>query len=207
MSLPTGFIYLRDLVPTIIEDVRYATSNNFIGRPINGYERQVIIITEVAGQQIKLIQEELRARDLCLKVFDAYRPQSACDDFWAWGQDFADTKMKEVYYPTFNNKQDLFNGFIAKFSNHSRGSTIDLTLHDLKTGQDLDMGSIFDFFGESSYTASPLINQTAKNNRTTLVGIMAKYGFRNYSKEWWHYELVNEPFTRKPEDHFNFKVQ
>lgn len=205
-KLPLHFVYLSDIDPSIIQDVRYATNNNFLGRPAAGYLAGRVIITIQAAKQLAAVQAELAEHRLSLKVFDGYRPQQACDDFWQWANDIADTKMKELYYPEYERKLDLFNGFIARYSSHSRGSAVDLTIFDLDTMQDLGMGGIFDFFGEISYTRSPLISEQASINREFLVEIMSKHGFDNYSKEWWHFNLIDEPYKRKPEDHFNFPV-
>jgi D-alanyl-D-alanine dipeptidase len=204
--LPQGFAYLADIDPSIIQDVRYATSNNFIGRPIAGYEREVIIITEVAGKLLKDMQQFLQPKGIGLKVFDAYRPQMACDNFWHWGQDPTDLDKMEEYYPDYSDKTVLFENFIARYSAHSRGSTVDLTLVNLKTKEELDMGSPFDFFGDVSYALCQDISDTAKSNRKLLRETMEKFGFAGIKSEWWHFVLTNEPFTRNPEDHFNFLV-
>ena len=206
-GLPTGFVYLYDLIPTIVQDIAYATSNNFMGRPIKGYKKAVAIITFEAAIALRNVQLELKKSDLGLKVFDAYRPQMAVDDFWNWASDSQDIKMKSEYYPDFDNKLDLFNGYLARLSSHSRGSAVDLTVIDLQNKQELDMGSRFDFLGEISNTDHPSISNTAKRNRQRLKSIMEKHGFKNYDKEWWHYNLINEPFTKTSEDHFNFVVR
>ena len=206
-ALPNGFIYLREVDPTILQDVKYASNDNFMGRPAKGYEKPVIILTMQAAEVLKNIQAELKQFGLGLKVFDGYRPQMAIDDFWDWANDPKDTKMKAVYYPNFDDKKDLFNGFIAKLSQHSRGSTVDLTIVELHNNKDLDMGGIFDLLDEVSNTNYPHISTEARINRMLLKSIMGKYGFDDYRKEWWHFNLLNEPFPRKPEDHFNFPVK
>jgi D-alanyl-D-alanine dipeptidase len=142
-----------------------------------------------------------------LKVFDGYRPQMAVEDFWEWANDPTDIENQRVYYPDFKNKVDLFNGYIARRSAHSRGSAVDLTIIDLAQGKELDMGERFDFLGERSNTAFEGISETAKDNRLLLKTIMEKHGFENYWREWWHYSLKGEPFNRTPEDHFNFPVE
>ena len=132
----------------------------------------------------------------------------AIDDFWNWANDAQDIKNKTDFYPNFNDKKDLFsNGYIGKLSQHSRGSTVDLTLVNLQTKQDLEMGGIFDLLDEVSNTNYPHISTEARINRALLKSIMGKYGFDDYRKEWWHFNLLNEPFPRKPEDHFNFPVR
>jgi D-alanyl-D-alanine dipeptidase len=131
----------------------------------------------------------------------------AIDDFWDWAMNPEDIKMKVAYYPNFNNKLDLFNGYISKLSAHSRGSAVDLTIVNLQDKKDLDMGGIFDLLDTVSNTSYPNINISARVNRALLKSVMEKYGFENYDKEWWHFSLIKEPFPRKPEDHFNFPVR
>ena len=179
-----------------------------MGRPAKGYEKPVIILTLQASQLLKSIQGELNQFGLGLKVFDGYRPQMAIDDFWNWAEDPQDIKRKSDYYPNFNDKKELFsNGYISKLSAHSRGSTVDLTIVELHNHQELDMGGIFDLLDEVSHTGYEHISSTAKINRALLKAMMEKHGFSGYSKEWWHFQLTNEPFPRKPEDHFNFLVK
>lgn len=206
-TLPAGFTYLSEVDATILQDVKYASHDNFMGRPAKGYEKPVIILTFEAANALKSIQAELNQFGLGLKVFDGYRPQSAIDDFWDWANDSNDIKMKKDYYPNFQDKRDLFNGYISKLSTHSRGSTVDLTIVDLSTGQDLDMGSRFDLLDEVSNTSYPNISKEARLNRILLKSTMLRFGFDDYSKEWWHFTLLNEPFPRKPEDHLNFPVR
>jgi len=206
--LPKGFVYLSDIDNSIVQDIRYASSENFIGRPIAGYNKPIAIITEVAALKLKEVQNELLSRGLSLKIFDAYRPQAACDDFWNWAHDGTDLKMKDFYYPSFENKVEIFNaGYIARYSTHSRGSTVDLTIIDNVTKNELDMGGPFDFFGDVSMTAYEGISDEAKANRILLKQVMEKHGFENYSNEWWHFSLLNEPFPNKPQDHFNFPIE
>lgn len=205
--LPHGFVYLNDIDPTIEQFIAYATSDNFLGTRVKGYEKGVAILTKEAALALKDVQAELKKLNLGLKVFDAYRPQMAVDHFWDWASDPHDIKMKAEYYPEFDDKRDLFNGYLAKLSSHSRGSAVDLTIIDLKTRREFDMGSRFDFLGTLSNTDHPNISQTAKENRHLLRSIMEKHSFKNYDKEWWHFNLIDEPFIRTPEDHFNFVVR
>lgn len=206
-SLPQGFLYLSDVDPSIAQDVKYAKSDNFIGRPVQGYNRGVIILTREATLALKVIQQELKPMGFGLKVFDGYRPQMAVEHFWDWANDPTDLETKDDYYPDISNKVDLFNGYIARRSAHSRGSTVDLTIIDLTSGKELDMGEKFDFMGERSHTEFQGISEPAKNNRKLLKAVMENHGFENYWREWWHYSLKDEPFKRTPEDHFNFSVE
>lgn len=207
MSLPAGFVYLSDVDSTILQDMRYASNDNFMGRPAKGYERPVAILTEVAASALKAVQSDLKKHGYGILIFDAYRPQSAVDDFWNWANDKDDLVMHDKYYPSYKDKTLLFSdGFIARLSKHSRGSTVDLTLVD-GSGKEVDMGGPFDYFGPVSHTACETISNEAKRMRELLKSTMEANGFDNYRKEWWHYEFLNEPFTRKPEDHFNFAVR
>lgn len=202
-----GFVYLSDVAPEILQDMRYATSNNFLGRPVDGYLSGKAICTEVAAMALKAANTALLEMGYKIKVFDAYRPQKAVNDFWNWACDTNDTKMKYEYYPTYSDKTKLFeDGFIAKYSQHSRGSTFDITIVDIETGVDVDMGSPFDFFGPISFIHNDLISESAQQNRVLLQNVMNDNGFSGYSKEWWHFNLNNEPYMRKPEDHFDFDV-
>lgn len=203
-NLPKGFVYLTDFIPHIAVDMKYFTNHNFVGRAIDGYKSNKIILTERATLAIQKIEKELNKEGLGLKVFDAYRPQTAVNHFKRWAKDIKDTLMRQEFYPRVD-KRDLFKkGFIASKSGHSRGSTIDLTIIDLKTKKEFDMGVDFDFFGEESAHGYTKLNSTQKQNRIKLKKIMEKYGFRSYSKEWWHYTYNDEPFKDK---YFDFHIK
>jgi len=203
-NLPKGFVYLTDFIPHIAVDMKYFTNHNFVGRPIDGYKSNKIILTERATLAIQKIEKELNKEGLGLNVFDAYRPQIAVNHFKRWAKDIKDTLMRQEFYPRVD-KRDLFKkGFIASKSGHSRGSTIDLTIIDLKTKKELDMGVAFDFFGEESGHDYTKLSNTQKQNRIKLKKIMEKYGFRAYSKEWWHYTYNDEPFKDK---YFDFHIK
>lgn len=207
MALPKGFVYLSEIDPSIKQQMFYASDFNFIGRPINGYNKPVAILTIESANALKEVQKEVQEQGLCLKVIDAYRPQRAVDHFWEWASDPDDLKMQAVFYPKYSEKPKLFeDGYIGKMSKHSRGSTVDLTLVD-ETGAEVDMGSQIDMLDEISHTETNLISSQAQKNRLFLRDIMAKHGFDGYRKEWWHFEFIDEPFKRKPEDHFDFPVE
>jgi D-alanyl-D-alanine dipeptidase len=204
--LPKGFVYVKDIIPNIVEHMMYCSDDNFLGRKVVGYARPVAILTEQAAQALARVELDLNKCGLGLKIYDAYRPHRAVMDFIAWAGD-DDFSMQQKYYPTFENKEDIFNaGFIARYSAHSRGSTVDLTVIEKATNQELDMGGIVDFFGDISHTNYPNISSQARQNRLLLCKIMQKQGFNNYRKEWWHFQLEKEPYTRVPEDHFDFVV-
>lgn len=203
-QLPEGFVYVHQIIPDLDVELRYNTSNNFIGIPVSGYQSNKLILTIEAAKALKLVHEALQQQNLCLKVFDGYRPQQAVNHFVAWAKNLNDTINKHVFYPNVE-KKSLFNeGYIASKSGHSRGSTVDVTLIDGNTGKPIDMGSAYDFFGEASSVNYQHISAIQKANRQLLQTMMLKYGFRNYSKEWWHFTLKNEPF---PNTYFDFAVE
>lgn len=202
--LPDGFVYLEDVVPSARLDMRYFTDNNFTGRPVDGYLKPRCIITREAGLALKQVQDDLVPFGLGMKVFDAYRPQRAVDNFVRWAADLGDTKTKAQYYPGVA-KENLFKeGYIAAKSSHSRGSTVDLTIIEVSSGAELDMGSPFDFFGPISWPDSPLVAPEKRAHRLLLRALMVKYGFRPYAQEWWHFTLEREPY---PDTYFDFPVE
>lgn len=201
--VPAGFVHINQVIPTVQYDIRYYSDNNFIGTRIDGYNAPSALLTNEAAQALKAVSEELDSQGYYLKIFDAYRPQKAVDHFIRWAEDENNTRMKEQYYPHIN-KKDLFNlGFLAKKSAHSRGSTVDLTLVANKTGQELDMGSCYDYLDKISAHDSKFITAEQANNRRLLRYAMQKHGFRSNAKEWWHYTLIKEPY---PNQYFNFDV-
>lgn len=203
-NLPKGFSYIKDVSPTIQGELRYCYNNNFMGVPVNGYEENILITTTSTAKALKKVQDELASKNLGLKIFDAYRPQTAVNHFVKWARVLNDTVMKEQYYPEVNKRYLFKQGYIASKSGHSRGSTVDLTIVNLKTGEELDMGSPFDFFGISSHITYENLTDEQKKNRTLLQKTMRKYGFRSYIKEWWHFTLRGEPF---PKTYFDFPVK
>ena len=203
-QLADGFVYAQDEIPDLDVQLRYFTDNNFVGKPIEGYKSNRLILSKEAAEALKKVQEDLRNQNLCLQVYDGYRPQLAVDHFVRWAKDLADTINKHKFYPQVE-KQFLFSdGYIASKSGHSRGSTIDLSIINADTGEPLDMGGFFDYFGEKSWTDNSDITDAQKHNRGILLAAMEKQNFRNYEKEWWHYTLRWEPF---PDTYFDFLVE
>ena len=203
-KLPKDFSYVKDIAPTIKQELRYCSNNNFIGTSINGYEENVLIITTQAANALKKVQAELLKKELSLKIFDAYRPQTAVNHFVKWARVINDTLMKHQYYPSVNKRHLFKKGYISSKSGHSRGSTVDLTIVDLKTNKELDMGSPYDFFGISSHIIYPNLTNKQKENRQLLQSIMRENNFRPYTNEWWHFTLRHEPF---PKTYFKFPVK
>ncbi|WP_379148577.1 M15 family metallopeptidase [Paenibacillus sp. sgz500992] len=203
-NLPNGFVYLDEIIPTAQYEIRYYSDNNFTGTRVDGYKAPLAIFSKTAAAALKKVSDDLERKGYILRIYDAYRPQKAVNHFVRWSQDAGDIKMKLQYYPKLD-KQNLFKlGFIAKKSGHSRGSTIDLSLADKKTGALVDMGSPYDFFGEISYYNTSLVSAKQHANRKLLKDAMAKHGFKPYSKEWWHFTLIKEPF---PKQYFTFNVE
>lgn len=224
-SLPKFFTYLKAVDPRIVQEMRYFGEHNFLGRRVNGYEAAECILTTRAARALKKVQSRLSSKGLSLKVYDCYRPQRAVNDFIGWAKKPTDTKTKAEFYPTLK-KSTLFGlGYIARRSTHSRGSTVDLTIvklptaeqpqHDISRQQacfgnqgnrfadnSLDFGTGYDCFHKKSHTKST-VSSDARANRDLLVYEMARVGFENYRKEWWHFSLKNEPFKRK---HFDFPI-
>jgi D-alanyl-D-alanine dipeptidase len=203
-QLPKGFVYVDEIIPSIKVELRYITTNNFVGKPIKGYLANKLILTKEAAIALKKVQDELETYGFSLKAYDAYRPQRAVNHFMRWAKDLNDTINKQEFYPNVK-KENLFKeGFIASRSGHSRGSTLDITIIENITNEELDMGSSYDFFGVESWVNYEGISEVQKANRLLLQTVMKKHGFTNYPKEWWHFTLQNEPF---PETYFDFEVE
>jgi len=203
-QLPKDFVYVKQKIPDIKTELRYFSNNNFVGQKIDGYNKDVCILGLQATNALKKVQDELKTFNLSLKVFDAYRPQRAVNHFIAWAKDLNDTINKQEYYPDVD-KKDLFKDqYIASKSRHSSGSTLDVTLVDLDTGEELDMGTPYDYFGLQSWIHYMRLTTQQKANRLLLQSIMTKHGFRPYPWEWWHFTLRGEPFK---DQHFDFPVE
>ena len=197
---PSGFVVLSDVVPDIIQEIRYHSTYNFVGERIDGYEMPCAMMTIEAAQALKNVSDDLIKKGYRLKVFDAYRPQMAVDHFMRWAES-KDTKMKKYFYPKIAKDRIIPEGYVAMKSGHSRGSTVDLTLFDMKTGKEVDMGGTFDYFGELSHPDYKKITKTQYKNRMILRDAMIKGGFKPLEEEWWHFTLENEPY---PDTYFTF---
>ena len=199
----SGFVLLADFVPGIVQEIRYYSTYNFVGDRIAGYEEPVALLTKEAARALKEVAGEVNAQGYRLKVFDAYRPACAVRSFVLWGIEDLDLRMKPYFYPDLE-KQELFKkGYIAKMSSHSRGSAVDLTLLDMRSGKELDMGSPFDLFSELSHPDSRNVTEEQYANRILLQNAMTRNGFRPIDCEWWHFSLKNEPY---PDVYFEFPV-
>ncbi|MBQ1663310.1 MAG: M15 family metallopeptidase [Acutalibacteraceae bacterium] len=199
----SDFVLLSDYVPGIVQEIRYYSTYNFVGDRIDGYEEPVAILSKEAARALKGVANEANAMGYRLKIFDAYRPARAVRHFVFWGIEDLDLRMKPFFYPQLE-KQVLFQrGYIAKESSHSRGSTVDLTLLDMGTGKEVDMGSPFDLFDPISHPDCREVTDEQYDNRMLLQNLMVRAGFEPIDCEWWHFTLKDEPF---PETYFDFPV-
>lgn len=202
--LEKGFVYLDEYVPGVKWDAKYFTSDNFTGRPVAGYYVNRVVIHEKAAEAVKKAQNIFLKDGFCILAYDAYRPVKAVHDFLRWMEEPEDYKRKAIHYPNIDKTDMLALGYIAGLSGHSRGSTIDLTLVDKGTGEEVDMGGIFDLMDEKSHTLSMQITQKQLENRLYLRKVMLDCGFTDYDCEWWHFRLIDEPFT---DTYFDFPIE
>lgn len=199
-----GFVQIHEVMPNVIYDIRYYSSDNFVGARVDGYLKPTAYISQEAATALKKVQDKLNEEGLGLKVFDAYRPQKAVDHFVRWGKLVNDTLTKRKYYPDIDKARVFELGYVAKRSGHTRGSTIDLTIINLETKKELDMGSPWDFFGPISHHDTDMVSAFHTDNRNKLRSLMLQYGFKEYTNEWWHYTLRDEPY---PDTYFDFYVE
>ena len=218
--LPTDdasqFVNLAEAIPDVILEIRYYSTYNFVGTRVDGYEEPVALLTKQAADSLRAVSEDLKKQGYRLKIFDAYRPQCAVNHFVRWAANVNDTLMKPYFYPKVPRNKLFELGYIARKSGHSRGSTVDLTLFDMATEKEVDMGGTFDWFGEESHPdfgGNPTTGKYRKNDRITaeqfhnrmiLRNAMLRHGFKPIPAEWWHFTLKNEPF---PDTYFTFPVK
>lgn len=201
---PASFVDAATVIPNLAVEIRYHGANNFIGRPVDGYERPFCLLTRQAAAALAEVQRSLAPRGLGIKVFDCYRPVRATKHFLRWAADPNDPGRSAEFNPGIS-KPDLFRlGYLSARSGHSRGSTVDLTLVQLGDKRELDMGTIYDFSGPRSWLSNRSLSAEVQANRKILVEAMRAQGFIPYIKEWWHYTLANEPF---PDTYFDFPVR
>jgi D-alanyl-D-alanine dipeptidase len=192
------------VIPGLVVDMRYFGSENFVGRPIAGYKAPICLLTREAVRALAAVQERLNSRGLGLKVFDCYRPKRAVDEFAAWARRPTDQVRKADYYPNVDKSELFALGYIAERSGHSRGSTLDVTMVNTRTGAEVDMGSPYDLFDPISWPAATTVSRTAQANRMLLQDTMILAGFRPLKEEWWHFTLEREPY---PQTYFDFVVR
>lgn len=212
--LTDGFVVLARVVPDLLIDLKYTGSDNMLGRPLAGYapDGSAVVTLECAAALAKVqaalqdpnVKAALKVQEPKLVVLEAYRPQMAGEDFWAWGHSDCD-KTKAAYYPNIAKKDFFELGYLARYSSHTRGSTVDVTIADTANGslRYVDFGTPFDFMDELSHPDNRAVSGTAYYNRQWLKNLMAEFGFQGVPEEWWHFTLLNEPF---PDTYFNFEV-
>ncbi len=198
-----GFVALGEYIPGIVQEIRYYSTYNFVGERINGYEAPCALLTIEAARALQTVAGELNVQGYRLKIFDAYRPVRAVKHFVLWGIEDTDIRMKPYFYPELEKQQLFIEGYIASRSSHSRGSTVDLTLLDMATGKEVDMGSPFDHFGDASHPDYRGITDEQYDNRMILREAMLRNGFLPIDCEWWHFTLADEPY---PNTYFEFPV-
>lgn len=199
----TGFVSVSDVIPDVVLDIRYYSTYNFVGERINGYEEPLALLSEETAYALKNAADELRSQGYKIKIYDAYRPQRAVEHFASWASDWNDTKMKDDFYPSVDKSLLFDYGYIAYYSGHSRGSKVDMTLVDISTDQEVDMGGTFDYFDIVSHPDYTGITSEQYNNRMILQRAMLNNGFYSCSTEWWDFTLSNEPY---PNTYFDFPV-
>ena len=221
----SAFVSLTDVVPDAILEIRYFGTYNFVGARIDGYEQPTALITREAGAALRAVSDELVAKGYRLKIYDAYRPQKGVDHFVRWAEDLSDTRMKPYFYPDLDKSVLFDQEYIMLKSGHTRGSTVDLTLFDMTSEKEVDMGGTFDWFGPESHpdfcgnpetgeytgdnSKSPSVPKRAITreqfeNRMLLRRAMLSHGFKPLDTEWWHFTLADEPF---PDTYFTFPVR
>ena len=199
---PSGFVLLSDAIPDAILEIRYYSTYNFIGDRVDGYEAPCALLTREAAEALRAVSDDLVERGYRLKIYDAYRPRMEVAHFVRWAEDLEDTRMKAYFYPELDKSVLFEQGYIAQYSGHSRGSTVDLTLFDMRTGKEVDMGGTFDYFGRRSHPDYENVTEQYAN-RMLLREAMLAHGFKPLSTEWWHFTLKNEPY---PDTYFTFPV-
>ena len=200
----SDFVNVADIVPDVIFEIRYYSTYNFVGSRVDGYEAPVALLTKEAATALKKASDTLLSMGYRLKVFDAYRPQTAVNHFIRWAEDLGDTSMKRYFYPDVEKSKLFELDFICVRSGHSRGSTIDLTLFDMNTEREVDMGGTFDWFGEQSHPDYANLTEEQIRMRQLLRDVMMEAGFKPFETEWWHFTLKDEPF---PDTYFDFPVK
>ena len=217
------FVTLTDVVPDAILEIRYFGTYNFVGTRIDGYDEPTALMTRQAADSLRAVSDDVKEMGYRLKIYDAYRPQCAVDHFVRWAADVADTLMKPYFYPDLNKSVLFEQEYIYEKSGHTRGSTVDLTLFDMQSEKELDMGGTFDWFGPESHpdfcgdpvaleytgdgSKSPtghIITSEQFYNRMILRQAMLRHGFKAIDSEWWHFTLRDEPF---PNTYFTFPVR
>lgn len=203
-EIPDDFVDVATVTKSVWVEAKYATTDNFVGSQVDGYFLNKCILHIEAAKALKKVAQELKRDDLGLKIFDCFRPQRAVDHFVRWAKNIDDVKTKSEFYPSVPKTELFAQGYIAEKSGHSRGATVDLTIYSLTDNSEMDMGSSYDFFDPISHTINNAISEQQQINRLKLKNMMARYGFKNYSKEWWHFTYQPEPY---PDHYFDGEIK
>jgi zinc D-Ala-D-Ala dipeptidase len=225
--LPAGLVYLRDVDPTIVQDMRYATYDNFVGRPIAGYDAAECILKREVAAALKRVQADLRNSRLGLKVYDCYRPQRSVRAMLQWARDGRPDTVDKRFFPRLEKRALFALGYLAASSRHSAGTAVDVTLIDPSRGttaafdrtarygpctgpaaqrspdNSVDMGTGYDCLDVNSHTASAAVGAEQQRWRALLVTAMRKHGFSNYYREWWHFSYAGAG----PSGHYDFPIR
>jgi len=202
--LNEDFSYVDDVIPGLRWDAKYATWDNFTGKPVDGYLANRIVGTRALCAALAVAQEEAKSRGFALVLWDGYRPQRAVDAFMRWAEQPDDERIKARFHPQISRADMFEKGYVATKSGHTRGSTVDLTIYDLATGELVPMGGDHDLMDEISHHGAAGVTGDEAKNRRHLRSIMEAAGFRHYEYEWWHYTLENEPY---PDTYFDFPIE
>ncbi len=197
------FVFVDEFSAGLRWDAKYATWDNFTGRPVDGYLANRIVATKALCAALEDAREEAASRGFGLLLWDCYRPQRAVDCFLSWSRQPEDGRTKQRHYPNIDRADMFSRGYVAARSSHSRGSAIDLTLYHLASGELAPMGGHHDLMDTVSHHGAPGITRTEAENRQSLCSVMTACGFRSYDLEWWHYTLADEPF---PDTYFDFPI-
>ncbi|WP_119291875.1 D-Ala-D-Ala dipeptidase VanX [Streptomyces sp. YIM 130001] len=204
MELAKGdFVFVDELAAGIRWDAKYATWDNFTGRPVDGYLANRVVGTRALCEALERARDQAASRGFGLLLWDGYRPQHAVDRFLRWSREPEDGLTKSRHYPNIDRAEMFEQGYVAARSGHSRGSTVDLTLYDLATGELLAMGGDHDLMDSVSHHGAPGITPVEARNRQRLRSLMETCGFHAYACEWWHYTLDDEPY---PDTYFDFPI-
>ncbi|MBK5244676.1 MAG: M15 family metallopeptidase [Eubacteriaceae bacterium] len=204
IARPEDFVDISLEIPGIVTDVKYFTGENFVGEKIDGYNAPIILLTRKAATALGRVQKQLMENGYGLKIYDGYRPKRAVEHFIRWINADEDGKTNDLYYPGMTRQEVFQGGFIAKDSSHTRGSTVDLTVIDLETAKEVDMGGVFDFFSEISYSDYDHLSIEQSKNRVQLRYLMRSEGYEPMQQEWWHFTLADEPY---PQTYFDFPIE
>jgi zinc D-Ala-D-Ala dipeptidase len=201
--MEAGFVFLDDVLSGIRWDAKYATWDNFIGTPVNGYEVNRIVGSLALAEALLKAKTRAAALGFGLLLWDGYRPQRAVNRFLEWSAQPENGRTKRDFYPNIDRAEMITNGYVAPKSGHSRGSAVDLTLYRLGTGELASMGGGHDLMDERSHHGARGVSGIAAENRRILCSIMEHSGFERFDCEWWHYSLTDEPY---PDTYFDFPI-